>query len=94
MGGVHVSGGMRAGYGGSRGVAHSPSSFARYPQRNFSRGVYAHNGFHGNPYRHAHHNHNHVYFYGIRNNTIPPGGGIRVRRMTRITSASDRSRTR
>jgi hypothetical protein len=66
MGGVHVSGGMRAGYGGSRGVAHSPSSFARYPQRNFSRGVYAHNGFHGNPYRHAHHNH--VYFYGIRNN--------------------------
>jgi hypothetical protein len=30
--------------------------------------VYAHNGFHGNPYRHAHHNHNHVYFYGIRNN--------------------------
>ena len=49
-----------------------PLLFARYPQRNFSRGVYAHNGFHGNLYHHGNPNyhpyHNHVYFYGIRNN--------------------------
>jgi hypothetical protein len=56
MSGGHVTGGMHSGFRGSRGFAHSPSSFARFPQRNFSRGSFSHNGFHGNHFRHGHGN--------------------------------------